>query len=236
MAENDIFDELDDRTDEQGLDGGDYADWWEPDDDDQSEELVGVVVEMHSAPEEWTEPGDVPDTIHTLMSVGRGGFEEGRLLTPKQHKQLKRGLREASIGDLVKAEFTGYEKAGGNMMMTYETGVIPEEEWKELDGADDVEELWDDHVMGGGIAGDNRRKEPYVGGAAAGGSAGGGGGPADGESEAAKSLQELLAVQGGEVDVETADQILNSVRDLDADVEEAAEEAGLAVDGGTISQ
>lgn len=236
MSEDDIFGELDDRTEEAG---GDFADWWEP--DEPGEELVGVVVEMHSAPQEWTEAGEVPDTIYTIMSVGRGDVDAGSPVTPKQHKQLKQGLRGAGLGDLVKLGFTGYQKVDGQPqpMMTYEIGVIPEEEWQELDGADEIEDLLDDYD---GRRGDNRRDRPY-------GESGDSGSYDDGATpsgqevpaddseiaQAASALRELVEIQKGSVETEKAQRILTEIRDFDIDAEEAATYAGLEVDDGTIT-
>jgi hypothetical protein len=234
MSDNDIFGELDDRTEDAS--GGDFADWWEP--EDAGEELIGVVVELHSAPQEWTDPGEIPDTIYTIMSVGRGDLEAGTAATPKQHKQLKRGLEGAGIGDLVKLRFTGYQKVDGQPqpMMTYEVGIIPEEEWGELDGADEIEELLEEYD---GVEGDNRRTTPYGQAQPAQQDQSGGSGGVDaGDSEigqAASALKELVEIQDGSVSVEQAGKILTEIREFDVDVEDAAAMAGLTVEDGEIS-
>jgi hypothetical protein len=227
MSGEDVFDALDDSTEEPGMGGSDYADWWDP--DDAGEELVGVIVELHSAPEDWTEPGDVPDTIRTVLAVGRGDHDAGDLYTPKQHKQLMNGLSAAGIGDLVKLKFTGYDNVNGNMMHTYEVGVLEKEAWLELDGADAIEDLLEAHEESGGISGDNRRTEPYTEVSSSSGST-------DSGTEAANALSDLVDIQGGSMPVDQADQILNDVRELDADVETAAAVAGLTVEDGVVKQ
>lgn len=238
MSGNDIFDELDDRSVEPSFGSGDYADWWEP--DEEGEQLVGIIVEMHSEPEEWTEPGDVPGTVNTVMSLGRGDFETGHMLTPKQHKQLQNGLGNAGLMDLVNLTFTGYEKVQGNLMNTYKVGVIPEEEWKEMDGADDIADLVEEHRAEGGIFGDNRRTEPYQaepssdGGTATQNTAPSGG--ADDELvEAAEFLKDFVQLQNGHASIEQVEKMLFEVREYDVDLEAALSMAGLTEDDGEIS-
>lgn len=230
MAEDDIFSELEDRTQEAGG-SGDYADWWSPSDDDP-EELVGVIMEKHSEPRDWTDPGEVPGVVNTVVSVGRGGFDAGVTRTPRQHTQLMQALEGAEIGDLVRLVFTGYEKVNGNRMLTYEAAIIPREEWEELGGADDIEEVLEEYD---GPTGDNTRETPYAeddGGSSSGGSGGSGD---DDTVEAAGVLSDLIDVQGGSMELDQADQILNDVRGLGVDVEEAAVMAGLSVDDGEIT-
>jgi len=233
MADNDLFDELDSNTTSAGFSSGDYADWWEPDEDD-GEELVGVIVEKHSAPEDWTDVGEVPDTVHTVLSIGRGDVEAGQLRTPKQHKQLKNALESVEIGDLVNLKFTGYEKVDGNVMNNYEVGVLAEEEWQELDGADDVQVVIDDHKANDGIWGDNTRSEPYT-------SVGGSTSTDDSddtnpEDNAVAYLEQLVDTQGGSIDVDKADKMLNDINDHDTDPEEAAVLAGFEVNDGVIEE
>jgi hypothetical protein len=230
MSENDIFGELDSRTNAAD-NGGDYADWWEP--ENPGDTLVGVIVEMHSAPQEWTEAGEVPETIYTVMSVGRGDHEAGEALTPKQHKQLKTGLEGAGLGTLVKLEFTGYEKVEGrgSPMNTYTVRRMSREEWEAMDGADEVQELLDQY---NGVSGDNRRTEPY--GTASGNGGSGSSTTADDsqEGQAASALKELVDIQGGSVKLEQAERILTEVRGFDVAVEDAALMAGLTVEGDTV--
>jgi hypothetical protein len=233
----DIFEALD-EGENKADNGGDFADWWEP--EQPGDRLVGVVVEMHSAPQEWTEAGEVPDTIHTVMSVGRGDLEAGEAATPKQHKQLKTGLEGVDLGDLVKLEFTGYEKVEGRgqPMNTYEVKVLPRNQWAELGGADDIEEMLEGYT---GVEGDNRRTEPYGSGGGGGSSSSGGGGDAgvqadDSEiGQAASALRELVDIQGGEVEREQAERILTEIRGFDVDMDEAVLVAGLDEDDGVIS-
>jgi hypothetical protein len=233
MSGEDIFGELDSRTKEPA--GSDFADWWDPSQDDVGDTLVGIIVEMHSAPQEWTDAGEVPDTIYTVMSVGRGDFEEGEALTPKQHKQLKQGLKGAGLGDLVKLHFTGYQKVSGQPqpMMTYEVGRMPEDQWGELDGADDIKELLEAY---NGVQGDNRRTEPYGTASDDGGSTPQASSPAGSspEGQAAADLKELVDIQGGSVDMQTAERILN-MKGHDVAVEDAALMAGLSVDDEGVS-
>lgn len=233
MSDDNVFDELDDRSEAPGFGSGDFADWWEPDEDD-GERLVGPIVEKHSAPEEWTEAGEVPDQIYTVLALGRGDCNEGQLYTPKQHKQLQRGLGGAAVGDVVNLKFTGYEKVQGNMMHTYEVSYIREDEWEAMGGSDEIRNAIDDHKDDGGIWGDNTRTEPYQQtseGAISSNVDEGGGAIA----EAAEYLQELVDIQGGSMSVDEADQLLNDVNDHGVDPEEAAAaSAGLDVDGGDI--
>lgn len=230
MAEENVFDALDDRT-ETPVGGGDYADWWDPDED--GSHLVGIVVEKHSAPREWTDDGEVPDVIHTVMSLGRGDFDAGRTLTPKQHKQIKNGLAGCDLDDLVNLKFTGYEKVNGNVMHTYEVGVIPNAEWTEMAGSDEIQEVLDEYYETDGLKGDNTRDKPYRSKSAP--SQPDSGGDDGDDSEAEKYLINMLDVQGGDMTVEQADQMMNDVQDYDVDVEKVAVSAGLKVNDGVIT-
>ena len=220
-----VFDELDDRTKEPS--GGDnYADWWEPD-ESGNEQIVGLIVEQHSSPEDWTEVGEVPETIHTVLSLGRGDFEEGALVTPKLHKQLIRGLSDGEIGDLVNLKFTGYQKIEGNMMHTYEVGIIQQDEWKELDGSDEIQESWDNHIARGILDGDNRRTEPYR---TVSESDNSDTSNTDDELiEAGDFLKNFVALQNGSVDLGKAEKMFTEVRKYDVSVQDAADVSGLTV-------
>lgn len=237
MSGNDIFDELEGRSVEPSFGSEDYADWWEP--DEEGEQVVGIVVEMHSAPEEWTEPGDVPNTIYTVMSLGRGDFETGHLMTPKQHKQLKNGLGKAGLLDLVNLTFTGYEKVQGNLMNTYKVGVIPEEEWKEMDGADDISELVDGHRAEGGIFGDNRRTEPYQAEPSSTDTSTQDTAPSSGANEelveAAEFLKDFVQLQNGRATIEQVEKMMFEVREYDVDLDAALGMAGLNEEDGEIT-
>ena len=229
----DIFGALD-EAENRVENGSDFADWWEP--ENPGDQLVGIVVEMHSAPQEWTDPGEIPDTIYTVMSVGRGDLEAGEAATPKQHKQLKQGLESAALGDLVKMEFTGYQKVDGQPqpMNTYEVRVLGKETWSELDGADDIEELLEGYT---GVEGDNRRTEPYGSEAASSSSSSSEAQMDDSEvGQAASALRELLDIQNGSVGVEQAEKILTEIRGFDVDIEDAALMAGLTIEDDTISR
>lgn len=228
--ENEIFDALNDRSVEPSFGSGDYADWWEP--DNEGETLVGVIVEMHSEPEEWTEPGDIPSTVVTVMSLGRGDFEVGHMLTPKQHKQLKQGLSDAELMDLVNIEFTGYEKVQGNLMNTYKVGVISEDEWKEMSGADDISELIEEHRQQGGIFGDNRKTEPYQAEPSE---------PNDTSSsddelvEAAEFLKDFVKLQNGEATVDQVEKMMFEVREYDVELEAVLDMIGYKRDDDKIT-
>lgn len=225
------FDELGERSSTPGFGSGDFADWWEPDEDD-GDHLVGVIVEVHSEPEDWVEPGDEPADIYTVLSLERGDCEDYELYTPRQHKQLQRGLGGAGVGDLVNLEFTGYEKVQGNMMHTYNVGYIPGEEWEGMDGADEIQAAIDDHREGGGIWGDNTHDGPYADAAPSGGSPSGDGGDGSG---AVDYLRQIVDMQGGSIDVDKADKMLNDINDFDADPEEVALLANFEVEDGVIT-
>lgn len=224
--DNSIFDELDEASEEPAT-AQSYEDWWVP--DEMGQHLMGVIVEVHSAPEQYTDSGEVPDPIYTVLSVGRGDFDEGEAYCTKTHVQILNGLDGAEIGDLVNLRHKGLERTdNGNAANTYEIGVIKESTWEESDQADDIEELLDGYSGG---TGDNRRSEPY---GAPGGSSSGGSDDGDGET-AADFLMDLVDMQNGEMDVDSAEKMLNEVRDFGADVEEVAEEADLSVEDGTVT-
>jgi len=227
MAEdNDVFDELESRASRPG-ERGDYADWWEP---EEGERLVGVVVEKHSAPQDWTEPGEVPDDIHTVLSVGRGDFDLGRAMTPKQHVQLKRGLEGADIDDLVMIKYEGLVKTdSGNAANSYEISVIAEGEWRDMDGADEIEGALDGY---GGIRGDNTQDEPY---SYVGGTSGGDDdSPDDDESGVAAAVEAAEEVveghQDGEMGYDLFVEFIEEVKGFDVDAGDVIAMAGYDVE------
>lgn len=231
MSEGNIFDELDESTEQPSRQ--DYEDWWVP--DEMGQHLCGVIVEIHSAPEQYTEEGEVPDPIHTILSVGRGDFDEGEAYCTKTHVQILRGLREAGLGDLVNLKHQGLQRTdNGNAANTYEIGVIKESTWQNSDQADEIQAVIDDYD---GATGDNTRDEPYTAAtpSSSGGSSGGSGDDGSGEGESASEfLLDLVETQNGEMDVDSADKMLNDVREFGVDVEEAAEAAGLRVEDGAV--
>jgi len=134
---SDILNKLNEQKDEPQV-SSDWAEWWEP--EDAGEQLIGVIVEMHSAPEQYTNDGDVPDPIYTVVSVGWGDFTAGECRSTKTHVRLRAGLEDAGLDDLVLLEYKGLEKTdGGHAANTYETSVLGEDEWQEMDDADEVE-------------------------------------------------------------------------------------------------
>lgn len=230
---DDIFEELDSRSIEPSFGSSDFADWWEP--TEEGETVVGVIIEMHSEPEDWTEPGDVPDTVYTVMSLGRGDFEPGFCMTPKQHKQLKQGLGDADLLDLVNIEFTGYEKVQGNLMNTYRVGVIPEAEWKEMDGADAISELIESHKAEGGLFGDNRQTTPYREAPSQSSSDSSSSGQNDELVEAAEFLKDFVQLQSGSATIEQVEKMLFEVREYDVELDAVLSMAGLENNDGEIS-
>lgn len=227
---NDVFDELENRSQQPGQQG-DYADWWEPEEDDH---LVGLVVEMHSEPEDWVEAGEVPDPVYTVLALGRGTFDEGELVTPKQHVQLKQGLEGAGVDDLVNIEYKGLQRTdSGNAANNYEVGVIHEDEWREMSGADEIAGVLEAH---NGIRGDNTRDEPYRykndGGSDADFSdAGDDAGSSDGEFMEAVGFAESFVIdrQDGDFGYDLFCELLTDTRGFDVDPDGVIEAAGLEV-------
>jgi len=229
MSEDNIFDQLDESSEEPAI-GQNYEDWWDP--NDMASHLMGVIVEVHSAPEQFTESGEMPDPIYTVLSVGRGGFEAGEAFCTKTHVQIVSGLEDAGLGDLVNLRHQGLQPTdSGNAANTYEIGVIKEATWKESEQAEQIEELIEDYQ---GATGDNTRDKPYQ--PASDGSSDGS--PSTGSggdmSEAADFLMDLVQMNDGAVDADQADQMLNDVREFGVDLEEVAEEAGFGVEGGEV--
>lgn len=233
MAEdNNIFDELESSSSEPAI-GQDYADWWVPEND----QLMGVIVEVHSAPEQYTEQGEVPDPIYTVVSIGRGNFDAGQARCTKTHVQLLSGLENAGLNDLVNLKHKGLQRTeGGNAANTYEIGVIPEDAWHGSEQKEKIEEVIEGY---GGAKGDNRMTEPYsTGGSSSqsGGSSGSDDGASGELAEACDFMEDVVIdMQGGSMPVENANQMLHDVRDLDVDIEEVAEEMGWTVEDDTVS-
>lgn len=232
MAEDSIFDELENSSSEPSI-GQDYEDWWVPEND----QLMGVIVEMHSAPEQYTEEGEVPDPIYTIVSIGRGDFDAGQARCTKTHVQLLSGLEEAGLGDLVNLKHKGLQRTeGGNAANTYEIGVIPEEAWQESDQADEIEEVIEGYR---GTTGDNRMTEPYSTQTTSGSSTSDAvddGGASTELDEACDFMEDVVVdMQNGSMPVDNANKMLHEVRSYDVDIEEVAEEMGWTIEDGEVS-
>jgi len=226
-GEASIFDQLDDSSEEPSI-GQDYQDWWVP--DEMGSHLMGIIVEVHSAPEQFTDEGEMPDPIYTVLSVGRGDFDAGTALCTKTHVQILSGLREAELGDLVNLKHQGLQRTdSGNAANTYEIGVIKQGTWKESGQADEIQEVIDDFH---GATGDNTRDEPYT---SSGSSSGSSGSSDDDMGEAAEFLMDLVQMHDGRMDFDSAEKMVNDVREFGVDLEDAAAEAGLTVDDDEIA-
>lgn len=227
--DNSIFDELDEASQEPAI-GQNYEDWWVP--DDMGSHLMGVIVEIHSAPEQYTDSGEVPDPVHTVLSVGRGDFEAGEAYCTKTHVQILSGLEGAGIGDLVNLNHQGLQRTdNGNAANTYEIGVIKESTWKQSGQADEIEQVVEDYE---GATGDNSRDEPYSTASPSADPTPDGDDP--GDEGPADFLLDLIEMQNGEMDVDQADKMLNDVREFDVELEATAEEAGLVVEDGKVAE
>lgn len=235
---SDLLDELEDREAEPEF-GGDYAPWWEPEED---ERLVGVVAEVHSAPSRFTPEGEIPPPVYTIVSIGEGEYELGTPYSTRTHKQLLRGFEDVEIGDVVSITYQGYKKFEGSSQPSnaYKIGVVKEDELGDFD------DEWKDLVKlaleeYGGPTGDNQRTDPVTADEADddGGSTSQ---PSADEKEetdsladAADFLKQLLEMQDGSIGVDQADKMINDVREFGVDVEEAAMMVGAEVDDGTIT-
>lgn len=229
MAE-DIFDELDERTEEPSA--GNYAPWWDV--DNEGSHLRGVVVEVHDAPDKYTDVGEIPDPMFTVVSIGNCDFEKGVGRTTKTHTRLLQGLNGVEIGDVLNLKYQGLEKTdNGNAANTYEVGHIPEDEWQELGGADTIEEVIEDWD---GITGDNRTGEPV---GSEGQSDSGNESSSDNADkseleEAVDFLQDLISMQGEEMPYEQVEKMVLDVREFDVDLETVITAAGYEKDGDTV--
>lgn len=234
MAE-DIFDELDERTEEPSA--GNYAPWWDV--DNEGSHLRGVVVEVHDAPDKYTDVGEIPDPMYTVVSIGNCDFDKGVGRTTKTHTRLLQGLDGVEIGDVLNLKYQGLEKTdNGNAANTYEVGHIPEDEWQELGGADTIEEVienWD------GVTGDNRSGEPVgANGQQQSGGSGNEQSSDNGETseleEAVDFVQDLVSMQNGEMPYEQVEKMVLDVREFDVDLETVLTAAGYEQDGDQVVQ
>lgn len=249
MTDNSALDALEDRT--QSPNQQDYADWWNPHQDDPGQ-LVGIVVEAHDT--QYNE-GDPVNPVFTVRSIGEpSDFDKGTERATRTHVQLVRGLEQhdVQLGDLVNLNYTGLEATdGGNAANTYEIGVVKESEWQDMEEADLLSEVKE---MNGGLYQDSRgeldegsedddttQSALDQAGATEGGS-GNEDESADDESvdvdfdeEVLEFAQGTLDMQNHEMPFDQLDQMLNDVRDFDVDTEAVAEHLGYSVDGGTIT-
>lgn len=232
---SDLLDELDSREAEPEF-GGDYAGWWEPEDEGEGARLVGVVAEMHSAPSKYTPEGEIPPPVYTVVSIGEGDYGLGEAYSTRTHKQLLRGLEEVEIGDVVSLRWQGYKKFEGsnNPSNAYKIGVVKEEE---------LEDEWRTQVELAlseydGPTGDNRQSNPVGEGES---EVAEPSSPApekeetDSLTEAAEFLKQLLEMQDGEITLDQADKMLNDVRGFDVDVEDTAAMIGAEVGDDSIT-
>lgn len=227
---SDLLDELEGRKSEPEF-GGDYAPWWEPEEGDT---LVGVITELHSAPSKFTPEGEVPPPVRTIVSIGEGDYEMGKVISTRTHKNLLHGLEETEIGDVVLISYLGYKKFEGsnNASNAYEVGIVKKDE---LEANEDwltlVEMTLSDYD---GPEGDNRRTDPVT------------SNESDAEpstekqstdslTEAAAFLKQLIDMQDGTVSIEQADKMLNDVREFDVDLENTAAMIGATIDDDEIT-
>ena len=119
---------IDDMLDERMTGGGDYPDWWEP--EDEGETLEGLVAEKRLDP--WAEENDDDDPGHILHVKTLDGEE----YSTRTHKVLTNLIKEqgVEVGDLVRIEYTGQSKTdSGHNAYGYRLGVIKADELDDLD-------------------------------------------------------------------------------------------------------
>lgn len=224
----DIFEQLDERSEEPETGRGDYAPWWDVD-SDADEIMYGVIVDKHDEPDNYLDDGQVPNPVYTVVSLGKGDFEKGEARTTTTHKQMREGLKAAEVDDVVRIHAQGKQLRNDNATYVYEIGLIKHEEWQDSDDAELIEEVreeWD------GIEGDNYEGEPVSkdedddSGSDDSDNSGG----ESSRGEAAEFLQDLVEMQDGEIDLDQADKMLNDVRDFDVDVSLLANDLGYEIE------
>lgn len=138
---SDAFDELDDKKQSIGG-GGDYADWWTNENFNISEgdELVGVVVEKHS----YTDPGGNDHPIATVRcTADRSNIPVGTEASTPTRTSIEDFAEASGVGDLVLIEYEGQVKTNsGRDMHTYAGSSLSQEEWAEMDNAEDILDVW----------------------------------------------------------------------------------------------
>lgn len=219
----DPFDKL--ESSKQSVGGGDYAPWWSEDkfEINEGDELVGIVVEKHA----YTDPGGDEHPVATVRSLERGWGEEGQEVSTPTRKGIEPFAEQANIGDLVLIEYTGSVKANsGRDMHTYEASRLSEDEWSEMDNADEIRAVWEasQHFVGGTAQSTAPPKTDD-------------GGSSGVPQKAIDYAEDVVDIQGGEVELDELDEYLNEVRDYDVDPEEVVEASdALELDGSTVGK
>lgn len=223
---SDLLDELDDREQEPEF-GGDYSEWWDPDEDDR---IVAVIAEIHNAPDKYTPEGEVPPPVYTLVALGEGDMEMGEAVSSRTHKQLLRGMQDAEVGDIVSITYDGYKKFEGssNPSNAYRIGVIKADEIPDLDDTYEtvIETVLEDYD---GPTGNNRNLTPK------GGDTSGSTQVDDTVLEAADFLKQILEMQGGEIGLDKAEKMVVEVREFDVDMDQVISLADAEVVDDTVT-
>lgn len=196
--------------------GGNYAPWWNDDNFDRQEgdQLVGVVVERHN----YEDPGHNKHPVVTIKATTDCAVKKETEVATPTHSAIIREIENSDIGpgDLMLIEFTGTVKANtGRDTNTYDVSVLHEDEWADMDGADEIQEIWDSYDP-------NESADTAV--------------TSSALDEAVGFAEDCVAMNDGELSVEDLDEYLNDIRDYGLDVEDVVEASEtLELDDGVVT-
>lgn len=138
----DAFDQLDGKKKSIGG-GGDYAEWWNEDnfDIEEGDKLVGICVEKHA----YTDPGGEDHPIATIISIGgQSMLGEGVEASTPTRVGIEEFAEDLELGELALIEYEGLVDTNtGREMHAYAASKLSQEEWRDMDDAEDIQETWE---------------------------------------------------------------------------------------------
>lgn len=140
---DEAFDQLDKSKRSVGG-GGDYAPWWNDDNFgvDEGDQLIGIVVEKHA----YTDPGGDDHPVATVRSIGgESDVEENTEVSTPTRKGIEDFAEDLELGELALIEYEGEVATNsGRDMHTYAASKLEQEDWQEMEDAEDILAIWED--------------------------------------------------------------------------------------------
>lgn len=139
---DEAFDQLNESKQSVGG-GGDYADWWNNENFgvEEGDQIVGICVEKHA----YTDPGGEDHPVATIRSVGgQSDVEDGTEVSTPTRTGIEDFAGDLQIGEMALIEYAGQVPTNsGRDMHTYEASKLSQEQWSELEEAENIQETWE---------------------------------------------------------------------------------------------
>lgn len=213
---DEALDQLEESKSQVGGDG-DYAPWWNEDNFgvEEGDTIVGIVTERRA----YEDPGGDDHPIAEIRSIGgdKSHLGEGVEVSTPTRKGIEPFAGELEVGDLALITYTGQVATNsGRDMHTYEASKLTQEEWHQMDIAEQIQAIWDGEAADTDVSSDD-------------------GGDDGVPEDAINFAEDTIAMNDGELTKDELDEYLNEIRDYGVDVDEVIEEAGFDVDGDTVT-